>query len=42
MQRPITVNASQDDKKLSIKLSCTAFRVSCNNCNSDSQQYCIN
>ncbi len=35
MQRSVTVNASQDDKKLSIKLSHTAFEVSCNNCNSD-------
>jgi len=36
MQRSIIINASQDDKKLSIKLSCTAFKVFCNNCNSDS------
>ncbi len=36
MWRSIIINASQDDKKLSIKLSYTAFKVSCNNCNSDS------
>jgi len=36
MQKPITVNASQDNKKLSVKLSYTAFKMSCNNHNSDS------
>ncbi len=36
MQKSVTVSASQDDKKLSVKLSCTAFKASCNNCNSDS------
>ena len=35
MQRSIIINASQDNKKLSVKLSCTAFEVSCNNCNSN-------
>ncbi len=36
MQRPITVNALQDNKKLSVKLSCIAFKVFYNSCNSDS------
>ncbi len=36
MQRSVTVNALQDDKKLSIKLSYIAFKVSYNNYNSDS------
>ncbi len=42
MWRSITVSISQDNKKLSVKLSCTTFKVSCNNCNSDSQQCCTN
>ncbi len=33
MWKSITVNALQDDKKLSIELSCIAFKVFCNNCN---------
>ncbi len=37
MWRSIIVNVSQDDKKLSVELSCTAFRASYNNCNFDSQ-----
>jgi len=41
MWRSITINALQDDKKLSVKLSYTAFEASYNNCNSDSQQCCI-
>ncbi len=41
MQRSVIINASQDDKKLSVKLSCTAFKASCNSYNSDSQQCCI-
>ncbi len=35
MWESVIINALQDDKKLSVKLSCTAFRASCNNCNSD-------
>jgi len=35
MQRSVIINTSQDDKKLSVKLSCITFRVSCNNCNSN-------
>ncbi len=38
MWKSITVNALQDDKKLSVELSCTAFKVLCNSYNSDSQQ----
>ncbi len=40
MQRPITVNVLQDKKRLSVELSCTAFEVSYNSCNSNSQQCC--
>ena len=42
MQRPIIINALQDDKKLFVKLDCITFKASYNNCNSDSQQYCSN
>ncbi len=41
MQRSVIINALQDDKKFSVKLDYTAFRASCNNYNSDSQQHCI-
>ncbi len=37
MQKSVTVNALQNDKKLSVKLSYTAFEASCNSHNSDSQ-----
>jgi len=33
MQRSIIINALQNNKKLSVKLSYTAFEASCNNCN---------
>jgi len=36
MQKSVTVNALQNDKKFSVKLSYTAFKVSYNNYNSDS------
>ncbi len=36
MQRSVTVSVSQNDKKLSVKLSCTTFKVFYNSCNSDS------
>ncbi len=36
MQKSVTVNASQNDKKLSVKLNCIAFKVSCNSYSSDS------
>ncbi len=32
----MTINALQDDKKLSVELSCIAFKASCNNYNFDS------
>ncbi len=35
MQESVTVNALQDNKKLSVKLSYTAFRASCNSYNFD-------
>ncbi len=41
MWKLITVNVSQNNKKLSVKLNCTTFKASCNNYNSDSQQCCI-
>ncbi len=31
MQKSVTVNTLQDNKKLSVKLSCTVFKVSYNN-----------
>jgi len=33
MWKSIIINTLQDNKKLSVKLSCTAFRASCNNYN---------
>ncbi len=36
MWRSVIVSTSQDDKRLSVELDCTAFEVSCNSCNSDS------
>ncbi len=36
MWRSVTVNTLQNNKKLSVKLSYTAFKASYNNCNSDS------
>ncbi len=41
MWRSIIINASQDDKRLSVKSSCIAFKASCNSHNSDSQQHYI-
>jgi len=38
MQELIIINASQNDKKLSVKLDYIAFEAFCNNCNFDSQQ----
>ncbi len=38
MWESVIINTLQDNKKLSIELSCTAFEASCNNCNFDSQQ----
>ena len=35
----IIINASQNDKKLSVKLNYIAFKTSCNSYNSDSQQH---
>ncbi len=42
MQRSIIINTLQDNKKLSIKLNYIAFKASCNSCNFDFQQHCIN
>ncbi len=36
MWESIIINALQNDKKLSVKLSCITFKVSYNNYNSDS------
>ncbi len=36
MQKSVIINASQNNKKLSVKLNCTAFEASCNSYNSDS------
>ncbi len=36
MQRSVIINVLQDNKRVSVELSCTAFKVSCNSCNSDS------
>ena len=41
MWRSVIVSTSQDDKRLSVKSDYTAFKASCNNYNSDSQQCCI-